>query len=83
VLNDPRVRVYIDDVRSYLVKADEKYDVILSDSIHPRLAGNGGLYCTDYFQLWPAASQPGRHLFGVAAILWFVAGGFPAWPRGL
>ena len=51
VLNDPRVRVYIDDVRSYLVKADEKYDVILSDSIHPRLAGNGGLYCTDYFRL--------------------------------
>ena len=51
VLNDLRVRVYIDDVRSYLVKADEKYDVILSDSIHPRLAGNGGLYCTDYFRL--------------------------------
>jgi spermidine synthase len=51
VLKDPRVRVYIDDVRSYLVKADDKYDVILSDSIHPRLAGNGGLYCTDYFRL--------------------------------
>jgi spermidine synthase len=51
VLKDPRVRVCIDDVRSYLVKADDKYDVILSDSIHPRLAGNGGLYCTDYFRL--------------------------------
>jgi spermidine synthase len=51
VLKDPRVRVYIDDVRSYLVKVDDKYDVILSDSIHPRLAGNGGLYCTDYFRL--------------------------------
>ena len=51
VLKDPRVRVCIDDVRSYLVKSDDKYDVILSDSIHPRLAGNGGLYCTDYFQL--------------------------------
>ena len=51
VLNDPRVRVYIDDARSYLVKSEEKYDAILSDSIHPRLAGNGGLYCTDYFRL--------------------------------
>jgi spermidine synthase len=51
VLKDPRVRVCIDDVRSYLVKSDEKYDAILSDSIHPRLAGNGGLYCTDYFRL--------------------------------
>jgi spermidine synthase len=51
VLGDSRVRVCIDDVRSYLVKSDEKYDAILSDSIHPRLAGNGSLYCTDYFRL--------------------------------
>jgi spermidine synthase len=51
VLEDPRVRVCIDDARSFLVKTDEKYDAILSDSIHPRLAGNGGLYCTDYFRL--------------------------------
>ncbi len=51
VLSDPRVRVFIDDARSYLVKTEQKYDAILSDSIHPRLAGNGGLYCTDYFRL--------------------------------
>jgi len=51
VLRDQRVHVRIDDARSYLVKTDQNYDVILSDSIHPRLAGNGGLYCVDYFQL--------------------------------
>jgi spermidine synthase len=51
VLEDPRVHLCIDDARSFLVKTDEKYDAILSDSIHPRLAGNGGLYCVDYFQL--------------------------------
>lgn len=51
VLNDPRVHVRIDDARSYLLKTSQNYDVILSDSIHPRLAGNGGLYCVDYFQL--------------------------------
>jgi len=51
VLRDPRVRVRIDDARSYLVKTDQSYDAILSDSIHPRLAGNGGLYCVDYFRL--------------------------------
>jgi spermidine synthase len=51
VLGDKRVHVRIDDARSYLVKSDQTYDAILSDSIHPRLAGNGGLYCVDYFQL--------------------------------
>jgi spermidine synthase len=51
VLGDKRVHVRIDDARSYLVKTDETYDAILSDSIHPRLAGNGGLYCVDYFRL--------------------------------
>ncbi len=51
VLHDKRAHVFIDDARSYLVKSGQKYDAILSDSIHPRLAGNGGLYCVDYFQL--------------------------------
>lgn len=51
VLADPRVHVCIDDARSYLLKTDAKYDAILSDSIHPRYVGNGGLYAVDYFQL--------------------------------
>jgi spermidine synthase len=51
VLSDPRVKVCMDDARSYLVKCREQYDAILSDSIHPRRAGNGGLYATDYYQL--------------------------------
>ena len=51
VLADKRVRVCLDDARSYLVKCDQQYDAILSDSIHPRYAGNGGLYATDYYRL--------------------------------
>ncbi|MBN1268909.1 MAG: fused MFS/spermidine synthase [Kiritimatiellae bacterium] len=47
---DDRVRVFIDDARSYLLKCG-KYDAILSDSIHPRREGNGSLYSTDYFEL--------------------------------
>jgi spermidine synthase len=38
VLRDPRVHVRLDDACSYLVKTDQTYDAILSDSIHPRLA---------------------------------------------
>jgi len=59
VLLDKRVHVRIDDARSYLVKTDQTYDAILSDSIHPRLAGNGGLYCVDYFRLCRAHLNPG------------------------
>jgi spermidine synthase len=59
VLGDKRVHVRIDDARSYLVKSDQTYDIILSDSIHPRLAGNGGLYCVDYFRLCRAHLNAG------------------------
>jgi spermidine synthase len=58
-LHDERVHVRIDDARSYLVKTDQTYDAILSDSIHPRLAGNGGLYCVDYFRLCRQHLNPG------------------------
>lgn len=51
VTDDPRVRVFIDDARSYLVACTNRYDAILSDSIHPIRAGNGGLYAVDYFRL--------------------------------
>src|SRR5262249_55541567 len=39
------------DGRSYLKNTSEHFDVILSDSIHPRYAGNGSLYTKDYYQL--------------------------------
>lgn len=51
VLEDPRVRAQINDGRNYVLAAPEKFDVILSDSIHPRYAGNGSLYTQDYFEL--------------------------------
>ncbi len=58
VLADKRVRVCLDDARSYLVKCDKQYDAILSDSIHPRYAGNGGLYATDYYRLCQQRLKP-------------------------
>ncbi len=51
VLDDPRVRVEINDGRNFVLAAPETFDVILSDSIHPRYAGNGSLYTKDYFEL--------------------------------
>jgi len=51
VLRDPRVHVEINDGRNFVLAAPEKFDVILSDSIHPRYAGNGSLYTREYFDL--------------------------------
>jgi spermidine synthase len=45
------VRFIYFDGRSYLQNTSESYDVILSDSIHPRYSGNGSLYTKDYYQL--------------------------------
>jgi spermidine synthase len=51
VLEDERVRVEINDGRNFVLATPETFDVILSDSIHPRYAGNGSLYTKDYFEL--------------------------------
>ena len=51
VLSDPRARVTIEDARNFVLATDLTYDVILSDSIHPRFTGNGLLYTEDYYAL--------------------------------
>ena len=51
VLNDPRVSVWYGDGRNFLLRSHEMFDVILSDSIHPRYSGNGSLYTEEYYQL--------------------------------
>jgi spermidine synthase len=51
VLRDPRVHAEINDGRNFVLATREKFDVILSDSIHPRYAGNGSLYTREYFEL--------------------------------
>lgn len=51
VLADKRVHLTYIDGRNLVLATKEKYDVILSDSIHPRYAGNGSLYTRDYYLL--------------------------------
>jgi spermidine synthase len=59
VLNDARVRVRIVDAKSYVAASGAKYDVILSDSTHPRFRGNAGLYARDYFANCARCLNPG------------------------
>ncbi|MCZ6725933.1 MAG: fused MFS/spermidine synthase [Acidobacteria bacterium] len=51
VLDLPRVRVELNDGRNFLLATPERFDAVLSDSIHPAYAGNGSLYSYEYFQL--------------------------------
>jgi spermidine synthase len=59
VLSDARVRLTINDGRNYILAAPEQFDAILSDSIHPRYAGNGSLYTEEYFRLCAKRLAPG------------------------
>jgi spermidine synthase len=59
VLHDPRVRVLLNDGRNVLLATREKFDVILSDSIHPVYAGNSSLYTREYFKLCRDHLRPG------------------------
>lgn len=58
VLDDPRVTVTIDDARHFMTAAPRRYDVVLSDSIHPRFTGNGMLYSLEYYRDCAAVMNP-------------------------
>lgn len=58
VLEDPRVEVAFTDGRNKVLADKETYDVILSDSIHPRFSGNGSLYTYDYYRLLKKRLKP-------------------------
>jgi spermidine synthase len=51
VMNQPNVRLRVDDGRNFLMLAGEKFDVVTADIIQPTHAGAGNLYSREYFQL--------------------------------
>jgi spermidine synthase len=59
VLADERVRVEINDGRNFMLASPERFDAVLSDSIHPAYAGNGSLYSREYFRLIRERLEPG------------------------
>ena len=59
VLNQPHVRLRVDDGRNFLTLSAEKFDVITADIIQPVHAGAGNLYSREYFTLVRNALKPG------------------------
>ena len=59
VLDNPKVRVVINDGRNYLMTTDRRFDVITADPIHPWFQGAGYLYSSEYFALAARHLRPG------------------------
>jgi spermidine synthase len=59
VLNQPNVRIRVDDGRNFLLLSGERFDVITADIIQPIHAGAGNLYSREYFTLVKQALAPG------------------------
>jgi spermidine synthase len=87
-LEDPRVRVILDDGRSYLAATREKYDVIISEPSNPFLSGCSNLFTREFFHAARQALNPGGRLLqwiqlygmdppGVASVLEALRSEFP------
>lgn len=61
-LDDPRVRVHVEDGRFFLNTTDRRYDLITSEPPPPRLAGVVNLYSQEYFELIRARLNPGGYV---------------------
>lgn len=59
VANDPRTQIYFDDARSFVLTADEQFDVITSDPINPWVKGAATLYTKEYFEAVKKLLKPG------------------------
>ena len=50
VLDDPRVRVYLDDAQSFLRAVPRSYDLIISEPSNPWVSGIGALFTVEFFE---------------------------------
>jgi spermidine synthase len=58
VLDDPRLRVALDDGRTLLAVTSERFDVVSADPIHPWSGGAGYLYTLEFFRAVSARLAP-------------------------
>jgi spermidine synthase len=61
-LEDPRVRVILDDGRTRLSYGRDRYDVIISEPSNPWMTGVSDLFTAEFFRAAKAALRPGGRL---------------------
>lgn len=89
-LDDPRVHVIVEDGRTVLEHARERWDVIVSEPSNPWLAGVNNLFTRDFYRLVRRRLAPGGvftqwlQLYEISpATFGSILGGFlEAFPRG-
>ena len=59
MLNDPRLRLIIDDGRRYLINSEEKFDLITTDPLRTTTAYSNNLYSENFFRLIDKHLTPG------------------------
>ncbi len=59
VLRDPRVRVVLEDARSFLLTTSDKFDLIISEPSNPWIAGVATLFTDEYYREARARLNPG------------------------
>jgi len=59
VIDNPKVRVRIDDARHFLLTSKEKYDAITSDPLDPWVKGAATLYTREFFEAARDHLNPG------------------------
>jgi spermidine synthase len=59
VINNPKVRIEIDDARHFLQVSEQTFDAITSDPLDPWVKGAAMLYTTEFFELVKRRLNPG------------------------
>jgi spermidine synthase len=59
VVNNPKVKIHLDDARHYLLTTDEKFDAITSDPLDPWVKGAATLYTKEFFEVVRSHLNPG------------------------
>jgi spermidine synthase len=59
VVDNPKVKVHIDDARHFLLTTDQKFDAITSDPLDPWVKGAATLYTVEFFELVKRHLNPG------------------------
>jgi spermidine synthase len=59
VIDNPKVRIQIDDARHFLLMSKEKYDAITSDPLDPWVKGAATLYTKEFFEAARDHLNPG------------------------
>jgi spermidine synthase len=57
-LDDPRVRVILEDGRNHITLTDKKYEVIISEPSNPWISGIGALFTRDFYELANTRLKP-------------------------